>query len=233
MRIMTRKLTLTCALGCAIALLTATHARAMNVSTNAGMSQEMTNATLAYLASSGTTQTPYQKLEALYNRAAPMQLHQFLTPESPNLGSWECSGLVQPNEPVSKMWINTEVPALVTGKIVISKAVPGNGPLFPGVPEKDRTVLFITNIPNHGFFAVSAKELGKLFVKYKFNLVAYPGVSVTNLMYASDTASWATDTYRTINGLTIVKQFTANKKYAKNNNGYWYCWEQKPKPSGN
>ena len=68
----TKIMTSICTIGWAIALLTATHARSMNVSTNAGMSQEMTDATLAYLASSGTTQTPYQKLEALYNRAAPM-----------------------------------------------------------------------------------------------------------------------------------------------------------------
>ena len=137
-----------------------------------------------------------------------------------------------PKEPASKISIESHVPALLTGKIVISAGKPGKGPLFPGAPEKIRTLQFVAQILNDGSFSASSNLLGKLFIKHKFTVVTYPGVSVTNLMYASDTASWVTDTYRTINGLTIVKQFTTNKKYA-NYNGYSYCWEQKPKPSGN
>jgi hypothetical protein len=123
-------------------------------------------------------------------------------------------------------------PARVKVKTVITPAVPATpseGPLFPGTPgkpEKDAYVDIVLLVPNDGSLDVSDEDLAQAMKEEKFTSSSSPGYSQTFLHDNNDAKSWVTSTYRTLNGLIVVKQASNEAAVTADIYDYFYCYQQ-------
>jgi hypothetical protein len=166
---------------------------------------------------SASDQTPYQKLETLYNRATPMRLDQFLLPTDPEVKSWYCFEA----DKVSSGPVAQEVPMRLQAKIVLTPAVPGAGPLFPGSPEQDKIIDVVEFFPtNLASYTYDEFDLGQKMTSQKFQMNTSPGVSTTFLSNPNDPNSTVTITFRITDGLVVGQQTDASASE------YFYCYKE-------
>jgi len=185
---------------------------------------------LSYLTSGSLDQTPYEKMEALFNRAAPMQLGQFLTPTDPAIKHWNCVGAFKYTT-IAELTQTNKVPARVVGTLVVpaSPGTPSKGPLFPGTPptqEQDQTITDIWLVTNDGRSNPSPKEVANAHTDNQVEITTSPGVVESALSYPDDASSRFTVTYRTIDGLIVSKQESANDDVMKSNYDFFYCYQK-------
>jgi hypothetical protein len=179
---------------------------------------------LGGLTDGSTDQTPFQKMEALYNAAQPMQLSQFLNATDPEVQNWDCAG-VTPTMTAAQVAPFGRVPVLEQGTVVVSPAVPSSGPLFPGSPEQDQAVQEVALISNDGSWSMTPEEVGVDYTSGEVQLVTSPGVSET-ILNSSDSPAKATMNFRIGDNLIFVQQESSDPTLMAALYNYFYCYKK-------
>jgi len=186
---------------------------------------------LDYLTKGGFSQTPYQKIEDLFDRAAPMQLNQLPLATDSAVKNWNCVEALE-GTTVEQLQVLGLVPLRAIAKVMVSPAKPGTpseGPLFPGTPgtpERDQLFSFIVFAPTNGSFNPSPEAWGTVYVRQKLRLATSPELVESFLFDPNDAMSLVKQTFRAISGLIVYKQEEAEPKTQSQKFVFGYCYQR-------
>lgn len=188
------------------------------------------NRGLELLTEGDPSTTPFEKLEALFNQASPMQLSELPALKYYNIKKWECVG-ARSSTTVAQLKINKLVPVQMRGVNVVPEvpATPSQGPLFPGnsaIPKQYQFIDVILYVSTQGSYDdYSSKDIySNEFFEKKLQLNTSPELTQIHLRDPSNPLSMVTETFRISDGLILIKaESNANIKKSMHFN---YCYKR-------
>ena len=178
-------------------------------------------------------QTPYQSLEAFFNEAAPLKYTTLpKATDRAAIEKWSCVG-ADSSASLETMSNLEVVPGRIKYRVVTEAArpaIPGRGPLFPGVPATpEKYVVHEAIAYIRKGTAVDADAIDcHNCLRNKFNVQHEPVFIQQALRDSSDESSLLTATFREKDGYIFFREEGPAYGERPAIDNYYYCWQEPP-----